>query len=161
MELNFKMIQSAIANDLPPKAQWTPEPDQTPPIDYSFCSELCPVLNELQQLPDDMREEAWNELLIFGGYSIEGGAAQWLCIHKTTGLVYGLDLEREANAMYLVNSCIERFIETFNTLNYYLGNGNPMPSEIETRLREIDPETYPQSEWRDFVDYVMSIRTDC
>jgi hypothetical protein len=101
-------------------------------------------------------EKEWFDLLIFGEYDYAegGGASPWLGISKKDGIIYGLDLERE-NALFLLNSSIERFIRIFHLLNEFLGEGKRLPLDVEARVRAIDPEAYPTSDWRLLVDYLI------
>jgi hypothetical protein len=54
----------------------------------------------------------------------------------------------------LLNSSIERFIQTFALLNEFLGKGEQLPLHAKALVRDIDPEAYPASEWRLLVDHL-------
>lgn len=153
MGVDLNAVSSDIADELPKNVVWGLNSGEVPPINYDFTPQLQPV-------PDDIfgHEEEWNELLIFGEYSIDGGANVWLCINTVTGIVYGLDPEREGEAIFLLNSSLEQFIATFRTLNDFLDGGEPVPPDIETTLRAIDSEMYNESEWGHFVHHVLNIQ---
>lgn len=152
MKIHLKEIQSAVVGDLPLRARWT---IKGTPLDYDFSA----ARKGLRPLPEDTfdsAEKKWLDLLIFGDYDYAegGGAHPFLGIRKTDGAVYGLDVERAGEAMFLLNSSIERFIRTFLFLNKYLGKGRRLPTDVEARMREIDPEIYPASDWKLLVDHL-------
>jgi hypothetical protein len=154
MKLDFEAIRSAIVTGLPVRARW--KIDDTP-LDYDFAVAQR-GLRELSKDAVPFGDEEWFDLLIFGDfdYAEGGGAHPWLGIRKMDGAVIGLDPERQ-NAMFLLNSSIDGFIRTFEFLNGYLGKEKQLPDDLEVRVRDIDPNAYPRSEWRWLVDRVKNV----
>lgn len=153
MKLDRGVVQAAIVAGLPARARWV---INGTPLDYDFTV----ASRGLRELPNDTvgsADEDWFNLLIFGEYDYAegGGAHPWLGIHQANGFVYGLDPKR-AVPMFLLNSSIERFIRTFRFLDESLSRGKQLPLDLEARVRELDPEAYPESDWRSLVDYLMS-----
>jgi hypothetical protein len=114
----------------------------------------------LRRLPGEVLEggdTASSALLVFGeqDFAEGGGARPWLCVRERDGSVYGFDPERE-QPMFLLNSSVERFVATFRLLNAQLGKNKPLPPDCESRLRAIDREAYPNSEWRLLVECLRS-----
>jgi len=97
-------------------------------------------------------EASWLDLLIFGesDYAEGGGASMYIGVRESDGAVYGLDVERE-QPLALFNSSFDRFIETFFALDAFYRQGQQLPRGLEERIRGIDPEAYPFSEWPLFV----------
>jgi len=83
-----------------------------------------------------------------------GGASPWLTIRKSDGSVGGLDVERE-QAIFGYNSSLERFIQTFVLLDRWLTQCQPLPKAVVATVRDIDPDSYPGSEWRLMVEYLI------
>jgi hypothetical protein len=99
--------------------------------------------------------------MIFGDVDYcEGGAAHpYLCIRVGDGKAVSLDVERldamgRGEAVSTLNSSVGAFIETWNYLNIYLGQGKPLPPDADLRLGLIDPEEYPRSDWRNLVSFL-------
>jgi hypothetical protein len=153
MELDRKAVETALASGLPAEARWM---IGGTPLDFEF-----PVARlGLRGLPDvapEVGEALASHLLVFGeqDFAEGGGARPWLCVRKSDGWVYGFDPDREAPA-FLLNSSAERFIATFALLDAHLGKNEPLPPDCESRLREIDPEAYPSSDWRLLVECLRS-----
>lgn len=150
MGFDAKAVQSAIVAGLPERARWA---IGGMTLDYQFCRGI----RELTRA--DLEGEAEREisgLLIFGDcdYAEGGGAAAWIVLRAADGAVCGLDVERK-DALFLFNSSIERFIQTFVLLDGFLSRGQPLPAEIEARTRDIDPEVYARSEWRLLIEHLM------
>ena len=154
MDLDVRAMQSAILTGLPTHARWMVNGT---PLDYDFSH----ARRGLHSPPDDIVEvnPEWREFLIFGKYDYAegGGAAPWLCVRTNDSAVLGFDLERK-NAVFTLNSSLERFIRTFSFLNSYLGTGKQLPADIEASLREIDPSSFPVSDWRLLVDCLTAYR---
>ena len=127
------------------------------PLDFDF-SQAHEGLRHVttDDLSGDIEAE-WADLLIFGqsDYAEGGGASPWITIRKTDGAVCGLDVERD-HAVFVFNSSIEGFIQTFALLDRYLGHVHPLPTNIETLVRDIDGDCYPASEWRLLIDYLTA-----
>ena len=156
MKIDLEAVQTEIVTRLPVRARWT---INRTPLDYNFV-----VAHEsLYEVSDDLlcmvgpAEKEWFELLIFGDYDYAegGGAHPWLCVRKSDGAIYGLDVERE-NAAFLLNSSLEGFIGTFQFLNGYFGNAKQLPSNVNAHLRRINPEAYPESDWRLLINCIRA-----
>jgi hypothetical protein len=68
-------------------------------------------------------------------------------------VVCGLDFERE-RPVFGFNSTVERFTRTFTVLDRYVGDCQPLPSELEARVRDTDPAAYLRSVWRVIIDHL-------
>jgi hypothetical protein len=137
---------------LPRRRRWKV---QATPLDFDFSPGLrgpAPLDRDAYDFP---LEAAWLQLAIFGEYDYaEGGGAHVLLgVRERDGRVYGLDFERDEKPMFLLNSGLEAFIETFECLDAHLRKGRALPSDIEKHLRAIDPKAYPSSDWKPFVKF--------
>ena len=99
---------------------------------------------------------AWLTLLMFGEYDYAegGGAHPFVGIQRTEGAVFGLDFERDRQPKFLLNSCLDTFVDTFHALDEYLGKGRRLPEDIDRRLHAIDGTAYDRSDWKPFVAFV-------
>jgi hypothetical protein len=154
MDFDPQTMQSAILTGLPIYTRWMVNGT---PVDYDFSEG-----RRGGQVPSDDIIESnpeCHDFLIFGRYDCAegGGASPWLCIRKTDCSVIGLDFERE-DAVFAINSSLERFVRTFAFLNSYLGAGKQLPFDAEKSLREIDPGLYPVSDWRLLVNCLTVTR---
>src|SRR5262245_24053838 len=144
-------IETTVTAELPVHARWI---INGTPLDFEFTvSQL-----GLQKLPVEVLEDAAaSELLVFGkqDFAEGGGARPWLCVRQRDGSVYGFDPERE-QPMFLLNSSVERFVATFRLFNDYLAKDRPLPVDCESRLKAIDGEAYPSSDWRLLVECLGS-----
>lgn len=75
---------------------------------------------------------------------------------RATGAIHGLDVERDRQPLFLLDSSTDAFIETFAFLNTCLGAGRPLPKDADARLRSIDPHTYAKSDWRLLIESIAS-----
>jgi hypothetical protein len=153
MGLDRMAVESTLAYGLPGQARWII--DGTP-LDFEFTVGRF----GLRTLPDEVLEASdtvSSELLVFGeqDFAEGGGAHPWLCVRERDGSVYGWDPERE-DPMFLLNSSVEQFIATFRLLNDYLPKNKPLPPDSDSQLRAIDPEAYPNSDWRLLVECLRS-----
>jgi hypothetical protein len=154
MEFDRKAIETAVTSGLPVHARWLI--DGTP-LDFDFSI----AGRGLRGLPAEVIEAGdagASDLLVFGeqDFAEGGGARPWLCIRKPDGSVSGFDPEREG-PIFPLNSSIEQFVATFRLLNEHLGKNEQLPSDCESRLRAIDPEAYPSSDWRLLVECLRNI----
>jgi hypothetical protein len=152
MTVDLNAIQAAIVAGLPITAKWTVGETS---LDFDFSV----AQDGLPPLPDDALEDgetAWLDLRVFGDFDVAdgGGANPYVCIRQSDGAVYGLDLERDTEGMFLFNSSIDQFIETFVLLDQYLSKGKSLPSPAEVRVKGVDPAAYPHSEWKLLVDHL-------
>lgn len=101
-------------------------------------------------------EAAWTSLRLFGeqDYAEGGGASPFLGVDLDSGEIFGLDVEREKSQMFLLNSDVDRFIQTFLALDGALRLGALRDAQIGQRLRQIDPGAFDRSEWQLLSDYV-------
>lgn len=145
MKVNPNVLRLAITAGLPERARWMIEKT---PLDYDFSIGRIGLRHLTHDELDDGPKK-WHELLIFGrdDYAEGGGSSAFLGIRTTDGAVYRLDFERK-HPLFLLNSSIEQFMDTFALLHKYLGQGIPLPSDIKTQLRNVDRKAYPKSEWR-------------
>jgi len=102
-------------------------------------------------------EDPWRLLYLFGqeDYAKGGGASPFLGVHGDTGEIMGLDVEREASKMFLLNSNIDRYIRTFQKFDEVLRLKTLAPRHLPEALREIDGDTFQHGEWRLLCDYIM------
>lgn len=145
-------LQATILARLPSKVRWTLN---DVPMDYDF-SAASRGLRPLSASALNCKPKAtWLELLIFGEYDYAegGGANPFLGVHRETGVVYGLDVER-AQPVFLLNSSIDRFVDTFLYLSRYWGAGQDLPDDADSILRQLDPDAYPTSDWKALAAYV-------
>ena len=101
-------------------------------------------------------EEHWISLRIFGEEDCGegGGASPYLGVHSESGEIFGLDVERERSHMFLLNSNIDRFIQTFLALDRALRVEGRPNARIAEHLRQIDPTAFERSEWRFLANYI-------
>ena len=99
----------------------------------------------------------WRELYLFGeeDYAEGGGASAWVGIEPERGIIYGLDPERDQEAIFLRNSSIERFVSTFVSFDKFLRDPNQYNHEIVTEIRALDQEAYDASDWRLLAEELM------
>ena len=155
MKFDANAIQAAIVAKLPNRARWLI--DDTP-LDFDFS----PTRGGLRRVESQdfnsvtTLDSEWRDLFVFGtsDYSEGGGAAALLGVRESDGAVYGLDVER-TKPMFLVNSSISQFIDTFTALDPYLRNGETPPAAIRMRVQAIDSPAFPHSEWRLLIDHVV------
>jgi hypothetical protein len=82
----------------------------------------------------------------------DGGAAQpLLVVCKSDGKVFGVDVEGN-DPLFVVNSSLAAFIDTFCLLDKYFGQGQPIPADLNSLVRNLDPAAYSESDWRNFVE---------
>ena len=155
MNTDPKAVQSAAVAGLPDHARWT---IHDTPLDFYFSdARRCGPRSLTGHDVDGGLPDEWSKFLVFGWYDYAegGGAAPWIGVRKRDGAVHGLDIEREdGGATFMFNSSIGRFIDSFAALGQYLRNGQPLPPDIAARVRDIDPDAYPMSEWRLLIEHV-------
>ncbi|HYL98110.1 MAG TPA: hypothetical protein VEZ90_04085 [Blastocatellia bacterium] len=59
-----------------------------------------------------------------------------------------LELEIDAEAVFFVNSDMDKFIDSFLILDAFLRFGAIPDESVEAKLAAIDPQGYPKSQWR-------------
>ncbi len=151
MEINPQHIQEYVVSNLPEEARWFIDGTT---LDFNFSpsrSDLCP----LPDGPDPAdQEDPANDLLIFGRQDFaEGGGAQpWLCLRTTDGWICGFDGDCDDEPIFILNSSIQRFVETFLFLSQYFQKKEALPANAGERLSEIDPVANATSNWTSLVD---------
>jgi hypothetical protein len=143
-----------VARRLPARVRWLV---RGVPLDFDFSrsrASLRPIA------PTDLSgcdiEDEWTTLFLFGeeDYADGGGASSYLGVHRDTGEICGLDVEREESQVFILNSNVDRFIQTFQKIDEMLSH-TPVASGILSRaLMKIDPDAFQHSEWRKFSSYV-------
>jgi hypothetical protein len=152
---NIESIRLQIMARLPVRVRWLVNGT---PLDFDFSrSQAALRCITAGGIIGGTIEEEWRSLRMFGedDYAEGGGAKTYLGVHIETGKVFGLDLERQSSQMFLLNSDVERFIQTFLALDQALRPGIPAQPQIAERLNEIDPGAFEHSEWRIFSDHIM------
>ena len=77
-------------------------------------------------------------------------------VRQSDGKVFGVDVEAN-DPLFVLNSSLEAFIDTFCLLDKYLGHGQPIPADLNSLVRNLDPTVYSESEWRVVVENVSRI----
>jgi len=158
-DVDAASIQSAIASRLPQRARWLmprTESQYETPLDFSFYSEprnLTAVFAEWGYSDADVTDiEQVSDFIVFGeeDYSEGGGAHPLLVVRQSDGKVFGVDVEAY-EPLFLLNSSLQAFIDTFCLLDKYLGHGQPIPADLNSSVRNLDPTVYSESEWLDLV----------
>jgi hypothetical protein len=147
-------IRQQIVTRLPVRARWL---INGTPLNFDFSRSQAPLRPiATGDVVGGPVEEKWTLLRIFGeeDYAEGGGASPYLGVHSESGEIFGLDVEREMSQMFLLNSNIDRFIETFLALDGMLRLGGSLDAQIRERLEQIDPGAFAYSEWRLLSDYV-------
>ena len=151
--MDAKSVQSAIASRLPQRARWL---IHHTPLDHSFCSvprNLTAVFAEWGLSDADVTDmEQVSDFIVFGMWNFceGGGARPVLVVRQSDGKVFSVDVEAD-EPLFLLNSSLQAFIDTFCLLDKYLGRGQPIPADLNSLLRDLDPTVYSESEWRDLV----------
>jgi hypothetical protein len=160
--MNAGPIQSVIAYRLPRARRWLIGGS---PLDFSFYSGLWPAQppRNLTAVTEECEWDATlvehaSDFIVFGerDYGEGGGARPWLVVRRSDGKVFGVDVEREV-PVFLLNSSLQAFINTFYLLDKYLGHGDPVPPDLHSLAQNLDPTVYSKSEWHDLVDLVAAL----
>ena len=147
-------IQSVIASRLPQRARWLLGGNT--PLDFSLHTEPRNLTAEFAEwgLSDaDVTDiEQVSDFIVFGMWNFceGGGARPALVVRQSDGKVFSVDVEAD-EPLFLLNSSLQAFIDTFCLLDKYLGRGQPIPADLNSLLRDLDPTVYSESEWRDLV----------
>jgi len=154
---HLEEARHAIAERLPQKASWVVAHMSA---DYDFSTDkfgLSPVSKANFFLAGEPMPEEWKKLRKFGevDYCDGGGARPLLTISEDTGEVYGLDIEREGRELYVLNSSIHQFFAVFDLLDPYLSKEQELPLNILDQIRNVDPNCYERSDWKELVEYIV------
>ena len=149
------MPNEKLLGRLPRRRRWT---FLETPLDWDFSAARRGPEPLDRAAYDFELKPAWMELAMFGEYDYaEGGGAHVLVgLRKRDGRVYGLDIERDRGPMFLLNSSLAAFLETFECLDASLGKKRSLPRDIGKGLRAIDPGAYGRSDWKRFVSFVLA-----
>jgi SUKH-4 immunity protein len=153
--MNAAAIQSVIASRLPQRARWLLGGNM--PLDFSLHTEprkLTAEFGEWGLSGADVADiEQVSEFIVFGMWNFceGGGARPALVVRESDGKVFSVDVEAD-DPVVLLNSSLEAFIETFCLLDKYLGHGQPIPADLNSLVRNLDPTAYSESEWRLVMD---------
>lgn len=152
MEPDINAVHDAIRNGLPLESHWN---INGTPVNYDFSVGHRRPHQLTEKDIGSGADDAWLQLVVFGEENhVEGGGARpWLCIHKGTGAVHGLDRERK-HAVYILNSSIHAFIRTFQQMDAYLSKDQPLPQDLHQQIEALDPQSYHESEWRRLIDHM-------
>lgn len=151
--LELDSIQKRLRDALQQRVRWVVR-DTT--IDFDF-SRLLEPLAPLQDFEiDGPIEPEWRSLFLFGQQDVAegGGASPFLGIDIHTGAVHGLDLERDPDCVFLLNSSVDAFLETFALFDDVLRQGTVPLESVDSRARTIDP-AFSTTEWSDFLDFLL------
>jgi hypothetical protein len=154
MNLDLKTIQSTALARLPERTRWL---IKGVPLDIDFSTArrgLARVGG--QHVIGGTPPPQWRKLLIFGEYDYAegGGAAAWICVREGDGAICGLDPERGEQPVFLFNSSIDRFIDTFLLLDLHLRSARALPDGIVAAARDLDGDAYDASEWRVLINHI-------
>lgn len=143
-------VRSQIAAHLPVHVRWLVN---RTPLDFDFSRSQRPLKPLLASEVNGDLEPEWSVLDLFGeeDHAEGGGASPFLGVHRNSGQIFGLDVERESSEMFLLNSDVDRFIKTFQRFDSVLREGS-RSGDLHASLHEIDPEVFEVSEWRLLVD---------
>jgi hypothetical protein len=153
-------IQSAITS-LPQRRRWY---IHDVPLDFSFHSELRNLAAVLEKHMIGVEEgtppvvEHASDYIVFGEYDYgEGVAHPLLVVRRSNGNVFRLEVENDV-PLIVLNSSLLAFINTFNLLDEYLGNGKQIPADLSSSARNLDPTVYSQSHWHNLVTELFETR---
>lgn len=146
--IDLEIIRSQIRANLPIQTRWY---INSTPLNFDF-SRSASALSSItaRDIIGGSVEPEWTALRIFGesDYADGGGAQAGLSIHVETGEIFGLDVERHTVPMFLFNSNITSFIQTFLTLDRAFRLGTHSTGQLKELLTPLDPITFERSEWR-------------
>jgi hypothetical protein len=99
----------------------------------------------------------WKPLYIFGEerYAEGGGAISSLCVSAVSGAVVGLDIEREGESLFFLNSDLPKFIATFNAFDRAFQRGSTQASSLIAEGIAIDQSGFTKSEWYDLAEVLV------
>lgn len=153
----LEALRLQLVQRLPPRVRWTL--DGTPwAWDFSRAREpLRPLSAEESEDWLDVLPRHWSELFVFGEYDFAagGGASPFITVHSQKGEVHGLDIEREGDVTFLLNSSVSRFIDTILVFDEVLGTRGAPATGLLERVRAADPVVFVRSEWRDAAEHVV------
>jgi hypothetical protein len=151
---NLEEARLAIVARLPFRSRWLL---RDTPWDWDFSRArrpLQPLADGDAEVWQEVLPPDWRHMFIFGeqDFAEGGGARPFVTVHAQTGEVWGLDVERERSAAFLLNSSIAAFIDSFLVLDDVLRSGAMPRVDLRGRLRAADPVSFENSDWRELVD---------
>ena len=155
--IDFELVRQEVARRLPARVRWLV---RGVPWDFDFSRSRAPLR---PVAPTDLNgcsiAAEWTTLYLFGeeDYAGGGGTSPYLGVHRDTGEVFGLDVEREESQVFILNSNVDRFIRTFQKIDELLRRAPVVSGMLSRALMEIDPDAFQHSEWRDFFSYVEAV----
>jgi hypothetical protein len=152
-----EQLRAQVGERLPRRARWLV--GGTPwDWDFSRARDALKPIAESDVADGTPIRSDWLKLYVFGqeDYAEGGGASPLLTVHIETGIVHGLDVERDGEASFLLNSSVVHFIETFFVFDQVLRTGTASRRDLLDLVRAADPDAFTRSEWRAAVDYVQS-----
>ena len=127
---DMESIRQQIVTRLPARVRWLLNGTA---LDFDFSRSGAPLK---PVMPADFNsattiDDNWTSLRIFGeaDFAEGGGAHLYLGVHSESGKVLGLDVESEASPMCLLNSDVDRFIQTFLAFGSMLCPRRSLPCE--------------------------------
>jgi hypothetical protein len=154
MSVDPEAIRFAIDARLPRRVRWM---IKSTPLDFDFSAARQSLrrLAESDVVGGPIPHE-WSECLVFGMYDYAegGGASPWIAIRESDGAVCGLDIERQEEKTFIFNSSLDRFIRTFAMFDEYLRGSGELPSGFATHVRDLDPDVFPASDWRELIELI-------
>jgi hypothetical protein len=154
--MDLSAIQLAVTSRLPRRARWL-TPDGTP-LDFTFYAVPRRLSDLLAEEGCDGAVDGAEDFTGFGecDYAEGGGARPWLVVGNVDSRVYAIDIESE-RPIELLNSTLAGFVETFRLLHNDLGAGRLLSPGVGRSAEQLDPESYPNSEWAHLVEYFTAL----
>jgi hypothetical protein len=145
--------RQTIVDELPVSSSWSV---LGTPFRHDFSAARETLVPLREHIDAEDFDDAWEPLVVFGtsDFADAGGATPWLALHRVSGAVVGIDLERDGDPLFVLNSGLQQFIETFTYLDRFLGNEQPLPPNAEATLQRIDPDAYDDSDWKQLLEYL-------
>jgi hypothetical protein len=141
--VDVERIRRELEVRLPLKARWLLH---GVPLAFDFSRARSPLrpLGPSDVVGCDLERE-WRTLWVFGeqDFADGGGACPYICVHGDNGRIYGLDVERSSDHMFLFNFNADGFVRTFTVLDGALrreeregltGTGSRSKSQGSTQL---------------------------
>lgn len=150
--VDLEQARRRIETELPRRVRWL---IHDTPLDFDFSRAQHPLEPTSESDLQGTMKEEWTTLYLFGeqDYARGGGAAPYLGIDAVTGAVRGLDVE--SSRLFLLNSDIGAFVETFQLFDQALRLRSSPLDAVASVARRIDPPAFEQSEWSELVAYLL------
>jgi hypothetical protein len=157
IKVDLEFVRAQIELHLPTHVRWL---IKGTPLDFDFSRARAPLQPlDVVDLNCDYVLEEWKVLFLFGeqDYAEGGGASPWLGVHRDSGEIHGLDVERDdESVIFFLNSNIETFIRTFRLFDKAIHLGQVDLDMLLAKAKEIDPRGFRKSEWKDLLEYLNS-----